>query len=68
LYICPECGDIGCGAITVKISKKEGVYIWENFRYENDYDEEKTISYQYLGPFYFLETEYVNAITEVADI
>ncbi|RKZ53168.1 MAG: hypothetical protein DRR00_05730 [Candidatus Parabeggiatoa sp. nov. 3] len=70
LYICPECGDIGCGAITVKISKKEGFYIWENFTYENNYDDDMTDeeSYQYLGPFYFIETEYVNAITQAAGI
>ena len=39
-YVCPECGDIGCGAITGRISENEkGQIEWGDFRYENDYEE-----------------------------
>ena len=36
LFVCRECGDIGCGAITVEIEKKDNSYIWKNFAREND--------------------------------
>jgi hypothetical protein len=55
LYVCPECGDIGCGAITLKIVKSETEYTWSEFGYENDYDPEMTDldSYRHIGPFKF---------------
>ncbi|CAB1083838.1 hypothetical protein D1AOALGA4SA_11372 [Olavius algarvensis Delta 1 endosymbiont] len=42
LYVCFECGDIGCGAVTLKIVKTETEYTWSEFGYENDYDPEMT--------------------------
>ena len=35
LYICEECGDIGCGAITVKIIDKGDRIIWTQFADQN---------------------------------
>lgn len=35
VYICPECGDIYCGAITVKIHKEDDKIIWSDFAFEN---------------------------------
>jgi hypothetical protein len=34
LYVCPECGDIGCGAVTVVITDDNDQIGWERFRYE----------------------------------
>lgn len=28
LYVCPECGDIGCGAITARISESADSFVW----------------------------------------
>jgi hypothetical protein len=39
LFVCRECGDIGCGAITVEIEKKESSYVWKNFAWDNGYEE-----------------------------
>ena len=39
LFICRECGDIGCGAIAVEIEKKDDSYVWKNFARDNGYDE-----------------------------
>lgn len=36
LFICRECGDIGCGAITLEIEKNKTTFIWKNFAYENN--------------------------------
>jgi len=60
LYVCAECGHIGCGAITVKISEKEGTFTWSDFGYENDYDEDMTDrdSYKHVGPFIFDNVQY----------
>jgi hypothetical protein len=64
LYVCPECGDIGCGAITVNISKSDEGYAWAEFGYENNYDPQmKDLdSYRAIGPFQFEADEYWEAI------
>ena len=36
LFICRECGDIGCGAITLEIEKTKTAFIWKKFAYENN--------------------------------
>jgi hypothetical protein len=35
LYICPECGDFDCGAITVHIEVSDNKIIWKDFAYED---------------------------------
>ena len=64
IYVCAECGDIGCGAITVQIEKTEQGYIWKNFGYENDYDESMSDfeSYKEIGAFHFRESAYLEAL------
>ena len=57
-YVCPECGDIGCGAITGKIEITENEVIWKNFGYENDYSEPDFSDYKEIGPFYFDKEQY----------
>lgn len=37
LYLCPECGDIGCGAYGAKIRFTDGMAEWYDFAYENGY-------------------------------
>jgi len=38
-YVCPECGDIGCGTITGRISENtKGQIEWNNFGYENNHE------------------------------
>jgi hypothetical protein len=39
LYICPECGDIGCGSITAKISINGDEVVWSEFGYEKNYED-----------------------------
>ena len=48
LFICRECGDIGCGAITLEIEKTKTTFIWKNFAHENNsfaLDESSYISF-----------------------
>jgi hypothetical protein len=34
VYVCPECADIGCGAITVKVERNGDRVSWTNVSYE----------------------------------
>lgn len=34
IYVCKECGDIDCGAVTVKVEKRDELILWSNFAYE----------------------------------
>jgi hypothetical protein len=43
LYICPECGDIGCGAYAVRSSRVGEQYVWADFTYENGRDEPRPL-------------------------
>jgi hypothetical protein len=53
IYGCPECGDIGCGAITVTIIKSDNSYTWTEFGYENNHAPQMMDldSYRAVGPF-----------------
>ncbi|MDD1531420.1 hypothetical protein C7U92_29690 [Bradyrhizobium sp. WBOS7] len=60
LYVCPECGDLACGAITALVSRSDGVVHWSEFAHENGDDSEAKIST--VGPFAFDWTSYVAEI------
>jgi hypothetical protein len=34
LYVCPECGDIDCGAVTANIQDLGDRIVWKDFGYE----------------------------------
>lgn len=34
LYICPECADLGCGAVTARVSREGEYVIWSDFHHE----------------------------------
>ena len=67
LFECPQCGDIGCGAITVRIEQREDIWVWEDFRYENNYDSSMTVHYPKVGPFYFAAEQYEGLLRGVMD-
>lgn len=37
IYVCPECGDIDCGAITAVILDLGSIIVWKDFGYETGY-------------------------------
>ncbi|WP_161852076.1 hypothetical protein [Bradyrhizobium sp. CCBAU 051011] len=59
LFVCPECGDFACGAITARVSRTELGVQWSDFAYENGLD---TASKLGLGPFEF---EWAAYLTEI---
>jgi hypothetical protein len=44
IYICPECGDIGCGAIAVRIGRAGDQIMWSDFASENGYEAPREIA------------------------
>ena len=59
LYVCPECGDLGCGVITVQIDVADNQITWRDFGYENNYEEHvERDSYSSVGPFHFSRQVY----------
>ena len=58
LYNCPECGDLGCGAVTVRIDQTENE-IWRDFGFENNYESKMDrASLSAVGPFHFDRRSY----------
>jgi hypothetical protein len=39
LLICPECGDLGCGAVSAAIRREGETVVWSDFGIENDYQD-----------------------------
>jgi hypothetical protein len=60
LYICPECGDLACGAYSARVAKSGGSYVWSEFAYENGYEEPEPIPA--VGPFCFQAEQYESAV------
>ncbi len=59
IYVCPECGDLGCGAVSAVIEKVENHIVWRDFGYENNYDESVLFDdYRDVGPYIFDAGEY----------
>jgi hypothetical protein len=38
LYVCPECGELECGAITAVIERKGDRIIWRDFSFQSNSD------------------------------
>ncbi|MBK3664067.1 hypothetical protein JJE66_22940 [Bradyrhizobium diazoefficiens] len=59
LFVCPECGDFACGAITTRLSRTERGVQWSDFAYENGSDAASKFG---LGPFEFEWAAYLSEI------
>ncbi|MBA2538826.1 MAG: hypothetical protein H0V17_04255, partial [Deltaproteobacteria bacterium] len=35
IYVCERCGDLGCGAITVRITEVEDCFVWSELSIES---------------------------------
>ena len=43
IYVCPECADIGCGAIACVVTRDAEDYLWADFAYENGYEKARLL-------------------------
>ena len=64
IYVCPECGDIDCGAITAIIKDYGDRIVWSNFGYETKYGG-LTETYDQIQPVEFDRTSYFSAFSRI---
>lgn len=65
LYICPECGDIGCGQFSVLIDRSDDTVTWSRFIYENGYEEAQIVTG--VGPFKFDAEHYERVLHDACE-
>lgn len=65
LYICAECGDLGCGAVTLVIDLQHDRVVWHEFGYENGYEDfDQDSVFPGVGPFVFARGNYEAVLSE----
>ena len=67
LYVCPECGDIACGAVSLVVERVENKIIWRDFGYENYEGVVRGEGFEGVGPFVFDRSEYEKVIKQAID-
>lgn len=65
LYVCAECGDLGCGAVTALVEVTDETAVWRDFGYQNDYEPfDQDSVFSGVGPFTFDRTSYTRVLEE----
>jgi len=64
LYVCPECGDIDCGAITAIILDLGDRIVWKDFGYETGYGD-VTEEYPIIEPIEIDGQSYFQAFSKL---
>ncbi|MFI9250143.1 oxidoreductase [Streptomyces sp. NPDC053069] len=68
IYGCPECADLGCGAVTAVIERDGEDYIWRDFAWQTDEHADLELNgYHGIGPFRFHGAEYRAALGALMD-
>ena len=68
LYVCPECVDLGCGAVTAVIDRVGYSIVWRDFGIQNDIDDSiLSDDFKGTGPFTFNATDYFNEIIKALE-
>jgi hypothetical protein len=68
LFICSECGDIGCGAVTASVIREGQSVVWKEFGFENNYEANIRLdNYKHIGPFTFNWKEYESTLLAAID-
>ncbi|MCX4903656.1 oxidoreductase [Streptomyces sp. NBC_00878] len=63
IYGCPECEDLGCGAVTAVIERQGDDYVWRDFAWQTDeHADLERNGYHGIGPFLFHGEEYRAAL------
>jgi hypothetical protein len=69
LYVCGECGDLGCGAVSIIVEFHNESVVWRNFGYENTWEEIVRVEkLQSIGPFRFPLEGYRKAIQGAVEL
>jgi hypothetical protein len=69
LLVCGECGDIGCGAVSIILHLSDKTVLWQDFGYQNNYAPEIHGEHlKRLGPFEFDLGDYTNKLITALDM
>lgn len=63
-YVCPECGDVNCGAVTATVQDRGDRIVWTEFGYETGYGG-LTESYTAVEPIKFERQSYFQAFSRL---
>jgi hypothetical protein len=61
LYICPECADLGCGALSVRVIEDHDSFAWTDLGFETSFGDPPA-EFLDVRAFYFPKREYDTAI------
>ncbi|OSZ58085.1 oxidoreductase [Streptomyces pharetrae CZA14] len=68
VYGCPECADLGCGAVTAVIERDGDDYVWRDFAWQTEERADLNLNgYHGMGPFRFRGEEYRAALRSLLD-
>jgi hypothetical protein len=66
LYVCPECGDLGCGALTAVVAITSDQVFWRDLGWQVNYPDEVDVEdLDGVGPFVFQRGQYEEAFAAV---
>ncbi|MFD5573250.1 oxidoreductase [Streptomyces cadmiisoli] len=66
IYGCPDCADLGCGAVTAVIDRADDDYVWRDFAWQTDEHVDLDLNgYHGIGPFRFHGEEYRTALSSL---
>ena len=65
IYVCSECGDIGCGCISADIEITDDKVIWKKFGYENNDPDIDLEPYKDIQPIEFDKQQYLQKFKEI---
>lgn len=69
IFVCSECGDLWCGAITASVERQGETFIWKVFGYENTYEGKIWLDdYSAVGPFTFNATAYEQTLVQATEL
>lgn len=64
LYVCPECGDLGCTAVSIRVDFQKTTVTWKEFGYQNNYDGEIQLEpLSHIGPYTFQRDIYERVVS-----
>ena len=63
IYVCAECGDLGCGAVTAVVKVGTKHVVWRDIGYQNSYETfDQSLIFEGVGPFTFDYRSYASAL------
>jgi hypothetical protein len=69
VFVCGECGDLGCGAVSAHISASDDTVIWKDFGFQNNYESEiRFEKLSDLGPFHFDVESYRSKLSKAVTL